>query len=383
VRRCWLELGAREVDVLELATQQTLRRQQVERQGRLETLASELAGTRREQGLRSEDALARDRSSLEDRQLRQELKTGHAQLDAQDARTAAERQVALDAAARQVGTTQRAARQADELDDLKHGATKADLSLDARAARERKELDLEADKRQRQLGLDSERARRQADDAAYAAKLRDDQAFADHARRVALAEDLADRAETRQLDKLRAMAEIDQKIATQENEHQLKLRESLRGLDEREMIAMQATDLAKTPGGGAAWAQALAAGEAQKEREQRIATEARHASEMRDLLREQAGAMQGVMQAQLDRMEALAQRAMESAEGHQRDAGAAALHDRSLDAMSRVAASRAAPAPVVATAGELAAAGVRCKSCSAPLRADARFCAACGSAQGA
>jgi hypothetical protein len=91
--------------------------------------------------------------------------------------------------------------------------------------------------------------------------------------------------------------------------------------------------------------------------------------------------MQNVMQAQLDRMEALAQRAMEATAERQRDAGAAALHDRSLDAMARVAAARAAPAPVIAALGETAP--VRCNTCGAALRPEARFCAACGNAQGA
>jgi uncharacterized OB-fold protein len=74
---------------------------------------------------------------------------------------------------------------------------------------------------------------------------------------------------------------------------------------------------------------------------------------------------------------------METAAERQRESGAAALHDRSLDAMSRVAASRAAPAPVVAAVGEAAAPGIRCKSCGAALRPEARFCAACGNSQGA
>ena len=90
----------------------------------------------------------------------------------------------------------------------------------------------------------------------------------------------------------------------------------------------------QTEGGGAAWAQALAAAEAQKEREQRIADQLRHGNEIKDLLREQTQATQNVMSAQLDRMEAIAQRAMDSAADRNRDAGASAVVGRSLDAMS-------------------------------------------------
>ncbi|MFO0572804.1 MAG: zinc ribbon domain-containing protein [Polyangia bacterium] len=384
IRREWLDQSDREVDVQELALQQALRRQQVERDARLRTLKGELEGARREHGLQAEHALAKDQAQLGDRRQRQDLIAGQADLDVNEARVRAQRQLELDVAARSVSQAQRQDRQTDELDELKHGAKKASTAFEGRADLARKELDLEAEKRQKQLELDSQRARRLAEDAAYANQKRGDVEFEDHSRRRHLDEDLADRAEARQVDKLRAMAELDQKIAAQENEHQLKLRDSLRGLGEREMIAMQATELAQGEGGGAAWAQALAAGDAQKEKEQRLQDQSRHASEMKDIL-----------QAQLDRMQALTERAMTTEASRQRDAGAAALYDRSLDAMSRVAASRAAPAPLVGTIGtggtggggatpsEPAPVGPRCKSCGASLRPDARFCAGCGSAQGA
>lgn len=381
VRKQWLEQGGHEVDVLELATQQTLRRQQVERDGRLRALASELAGARRESGLRTDDVFEKDKGQLADRQRRQELKASQSALDIGDAKLAAQRQLEVDAAARSVAQVQTQNRRVDELAELRHGADKASAAQEARAELAHKELQLEAEQRQQRLALDSERARRLAEDAAYATRQRDEATFTDHARRAALQKELDDHAEARQLDKLRAMAELDQKLAAQEGEHQLKLRESLRGLSEREMLAMQATELAKAPG-GAAWAEALAAGAAQQEKELRLGDKDRHSGEVKDLLREQSAAMQAVMQAQLDRMESLAQRAMETTAERQRDAGAAALHDRSLDAMARVAAARAAPAPVVAALGETPPA-VRCKTCSAALRPEARFCAACGNAQGA
>ncbi len=384
VRRQWLEQSANEVDLLELATQQTLRRQQVEREGRLRALGSELAAARRETGLRTEDAFEKDKGLLLDRQRRQELQQGQSALDVSEAQQSAQRQLEVDAAARAVAQARLHNQRRDELAELQHGADKGSAAQQARAAQARAELQLEAEQRQQRLALDSERARRLAEDAAYATRQRDDAAFAEHARRAALQKELEDHAEARQLDKLRAMAELDQKLAAQEGEQKLKLRESLRGLSEREMLVMQATELSQSPG-GAAWAEALAAGAAQQEKELRLGDKERHSGEVKELLREQSAAMQAVMQAQLARMEALAERALQTTAERQRDAGAAALHERSLDAMARVAAARAAPAPVVAAvaaAGEAAQAG-RCKTCAAALRPDARFCAACGSGQGA
>lgn len=382
IRRAWLEQGAKEVDLLALTLTQTLHRQEVEREAKLATLRSELKTQRQEQGLRADDAFTRDQARLDDRKRRQDLGSANADLDISDAQVSARQKLGVTAAAREVAQAQRADRQADELDDLRHTATKQGAAFEARADLTRKERGLEGEKKVADLAFDSERTRKLSDDATYVAQQRNDVAFSDHERRTRLDDERSDREQQRQIDKLRAMAELDRQMAEQEQAHELKLRESLRGLSEREMIAMQASTLSKSEGGGAAWAQALAAAEAQKERDQRLADQMRHGSEIKDLLREQAQATQSVMAAQLDRMEAIAQRAMDSATDRSRDAGASAVYGRSLDAMSRVAASRAAPAPVVA-GSEAAAASVPCRSCASPLRADARFCAACGSAQSA
>jgi hypothetical protein len=65
-------------------------------------------------------------------------------------------------------------------------------------------------------------------------------------------------AEEQQLAKMRAMAELDREAQQLDHAHEMEKRAALRGLSPDEMIAMQAGELAKSEGGGAAWANALA-----------------------------------------------------------------------------------------------------------------------------
>lgn len=376
VQRSWLDQGAREVDLAELTLQQVLRRQEVERGARLRSLAGELADARQEQTLRDDDAFAREQAALDDRRRRQEIAGDAAALDVAQARLDAATTIEVQAAERQVAQSERAMREQDELDDVRHDATKAGAVFDASADLARKGMGLDAEKERQRAELDSERARRLADDAAHAQRVRDEAALAGAAAKARLEQEQADREQARQIDKLRAMAELEQQMSEQEQAHAKQMREMLRGLGEREMIAMQATELARTEGGGAAWAQALAAQQGLAEKDARLADQARHAAEMKD-----------VMGAQLDRMERMTGQLADAATGRQRDAGAAEVYGQSMDAMSRVAASRAQPTPVVATTdvtiGATTDAMVACKQCATPLRPDARFCGACGGQQGA
>ncbi len=390
IRREWLAQGEQELDLVGLSLQQTLRRQQIERKSRLDSLAAELDGAKRVDDLRRADAFSRDQSQLADREQRQELVAAQADIDVATAKVNAQRQLGLDAAARPVLETQRRIRQADELDSIRHDASKSSAAFSGRAELARKELELLQHRQEQNLAAESQQARRRAEDQAYATRQRDEAAFADVARRAQLEKELADATEARQIDKLRAMADLDMKMAEQEQTHELKLRESLRGYSEREIIAMQAAQLAKSEGGGAAWAQALSAAQANDEKEKRLDAEARHAAEVKDLLREQSGALKDVMQAELHRMAKLTEQTLAGAVERQRDAGAAALYGRSMDAMAQVAASRAAPAaaPVVANTVETAAPAsaapaTACKHCTAPVRIGARFCPTCGATQGA
>jgi len=149
--------------------------------------------------------------------------------------------------------------------------------------------------------------------------------------RIALMQSVKDQDEQRQIEKLRAMAAIDRESSAAEHAQTLEKRRQLEALDADRMIAIQAAELAQSAG-GAAWAEALAARAG-------AAHEQRH--------NEQLGE----------------------------------TYQRAMDAMAKVATSRAegAPAPVVAVQSEPAM--TACKACSAPLRVGAKFCGTCGTTQ--
>jgi hypothetical protein len=152
--------------------------------------------------------------------------------------------------------------------------------------------------------------------------------FADTERRKRLELELAAVAEQQQVDKLRQMAQIDRDTAAQGHAHELEKRAGLRGLTPDEMIAMQAGELARSEGGGAAWAGVLAA---------RADLERRHAEDTRG------------------------------------------VYAKAMSAMADVAKSRAEAAPVVAAPVVQVGTTTRaCASCGATMKPDAKFCGACG-----
>lgn len=376
--REWLQQRAEEVDLAELSFAQILRQRQVESAARLRELALELTVAQRERGLRSDDQFARDRASLDDRARRQDLSVRQAELDALDAERAAERDVRVARAERSVDADARDYARDTELEDLGHQVAKERTALEHQVAQTRTSMALDAEQRRQESTLQSERARRAADDAAYASRAHDGAAHEDRARRAELEQSVADREQARQLEKLRAMTELDKELAEQEHAHKRELRESLRGLSEAEMIAAQASELAKSEGGGAAWAQAVASQDKLEQAE-------RHAQEVKDLMQGQTAAMQEMMKDQLDRMQSLTERVLDRSAESASNAAAARVYETSVDAMSRVAASRAAP-PAVAVTAALAKesaepAGKACAHCGAVLRADAGFCGSCGQKQ--
>ena len=374
--REWLAQREGEVDLQGLAFGQALRAQRGEREAKLGQLALELEVAARERTLRSEDGLTRAQAELADRQRRQGLADGAATLDVNDARRSAARDIDIKDAEQRAADAERARRHDKELDELRHGMSKEDAVFTHEAGITRSALELEKEKRRQELGLDSERARQQADDAAFAARAKNDVGFEDHERRKRLDIELAATAEQQQIAKLAAMAELAMKGTAQEQAHEKAMRESLKGLSEREMIAAQASALAKSEGGGAAWAQALGSQGA-------VEAEARHARELRELVEKQAATQHAASQAELDRMQRLSEKVIDSATAQKQGAAGGEIYERSMDAMSRVAASRAAAAPVVASvsAPTAATSGPPCKECGAPLRDGARFCGGCGSPQ--
>jgi hypothetical protein len=258
-----------------------------------------LARVLREQKLTRDHAFARDEAVVGDKERRDGL---------------AARQAALDvAAAQRQGATRAAA------DAVEQARQKTAAAHDAGLRRTRVASE-----------LDELRARRDLD-------------FDDLERRKRLELELAAVAEGQQLDKLRAMAEIDRATAAEEHAHEVEKRRQMEGLTPDQMIALQAAELARSEGGGAAWANVLA-------QKAGADLERRHAEETR------------------------------------------AVYDKSMAAMAEVARSRAEAAPVVAgpgagpvvTVASTAApeAARACKSCGAALKPEARFCGACGTAQG-
>ncbi len=356
--RDWLEQRTDEIDLEALTYAQELNRQRVQRLAKLRELQLELGVDQREQALRIDDQLATDAAALEDRDKRQQLADDSAKLDVSDAQRSADRDQAVAAAQRSVADDQRAYDQQTELGTLDH-----DMDKETRAAAHERDLTRSA------MALESDGKRLTADDKAYAERA---QAGVEH--------DNADREQQRQLDKLQAMADLDQSMADQEHQHILAKREALKGLSESEIIAMQANELAKSENGGAAWAEVLAARSSNEAAEQRLADLERHASQVKDLMQSQAKQMQAMTKDQLDRMQDMTNRVLEGGLGSHRDVAAAGVYESSMDAMSRVAASRAQAAPVVAThqAAELT---TPCTSCGASLRSGAQFCGACGQQQ--
>jgi hypothetical protein len=300
IGRAWLEQRDDELDLEELTLTQALRAKTVARDAQLRDSAAEVEDRERRAGLADREAkLARDKAQRE-----------------------GETQAAVAAVAEE-----RQRREQAFATELKQNATAAELDI------RRQHLDAEL------AGL---RARRDLD-------------FADVERRARLERELAATDEARQIEKLRAMAEIERQTAAQEQAHELEKRRMLQGLRPDEMIALQAAELAKSEGGGAAWANVLA-------QQAGAAEERRHAEEMRALLERQ-------------------------------QAGNAALYQTAMGAMSDVARSRAEAAPVVggaaapvvtvanAAGSEPAAATRSCKACGAGLKAEAKFCGACGASQ--
>lgn len=270
-----------------------------QRDGELDLEELTLTRVLRQQRLRRDHAFARDEEQVGDRERRDALAARQAALDV----TAAERAGEVRAATNAVAHEQ-ARREVAQASELRRARLTAEL--------------------------DELKARRDLD-------------FADGERRKRLELELAAVAEAQQLDKLRAMAELDRAAVEQTHGHDLDKRRALTGLTPEQMIAVQAAELARTEGGGAAWANVLA-------QQHGADAERRHAEDTR------------------------------------------AVYDRAMAAMADVARSRAEAAPVVAggagpvvtvagASGGSAALTRACKACGATIKADAGFCGACGATQ--
>lgn len=246
----------------------------------------------REQQQRRDQAFAQDEAATADRERRDALAARQAALDV--AKVTRDAEVA---AARDTADHARRQRDAAHAIELRRTQVEAELA----ELRARRDLDLAETERRKRLELE-----------------------------------LAAAAEQQQLDKLRAMAQLDRETSAQEHAQELEKRAGLRGLTPDEMIAMQAGELARSEGGGAAWAAVLAS---------RTGVERRHAEELRG------------------------------------------VYEKAMGAMADVAKSRAEAAPVVGAPVVQVGAGASpdasprgrtCAACGAAMKPEARFCGACG-----
>lgn len=373
LNREWLQQRSAELDLEALSLAQALKQQSNVRKSRLDGLANELSGGRAESALRTADALQRDQEALADRSARQGLAGEAAALDMADARRSADRDLAVRAAEREVASADRAHTRSVEDEAQAHRQRQAWGEFEHQSGLERGRLELDAERRRQAATLEAERVRLAADAAAAAQRASQAAAFEDHARRRHLDDHTADAEVARQTEKLRAMAELDRQMAAQEAERELARMAALSGLDARQALAVQAVELARSEG-GAAFAQALAQLASVDAEVARREDAERHAAELRAVLEGQARATQEVLGAQLDRMTRLA-------EAGARANTSDAMVGSTLSAMAQVAASRAAPTPTVAAVA-VPVETVPCTHCGASLRAGARFCGACGHAQG-
>ena len=386
--REWLEQRSDELDLQEVVLDVALRQQRVQRDHELRGLGERLEGERRAAAEAANHAFLGDESALADRRRRQGLAEGAAGLDVADADRGARRDVGLDLARRQTGraaaaedhfdrmTTigrdgaeddaRREVTQAAERDALAHSMDKERAVFSHEAGLTREAMGLESEKRRGDRTLRSEDLRQQADDVAYATTAHADVAFSDHERRTRLDQSVADGDQFRQIDKLRAMAELEREMTAQEQRHRMEVHQGLRGLTAEEMIAAQAADLARAEGGGAAWAAAIEGRRVAEEKDRRLADRDAHMGDLRE-----------VLEAQVDRMADVARQGLATGETERRQTGR--VYEGSMDAMSRVASSRAAPTPSVVVP-VLAAACVT-PGCGVALRPGARFCGACGQPQ--
>lgn len=100
----------------------------------------------------------------------------------------------------------------------------------------------------------SQERRRNVDDESYS-KEEEIRLKAKEAQELGnIEEDLQDRQNSRQVDKLRAMAELEANMAKQDHDFEMSKIESMKTMDAQQMLAMQAAQLAKAAGGGQATA---------------------------------------------------------------------------------------------------------------------------------
>jgi len=332
VGREWLEVEASELDLQELSLDLVLRQRQIQLDHEFEIQAQ----------------------SLEDQKRRDEL-------DLADARRAGAQTLAMDEQTRDVARTLTKRAHADTLEEQTRAAEAAVGARDAELAA----TDHQGELARRALELESEQARRRADDGAHAARAAMEVADEGEQRRwererQAKADERAhDQAEwDSMLRAQQAIADQERARAQDEQAHVQALRQQLEGKSEAEILAIQATELAKAQHGDA-FAQALS--KLGDQRAERAAVEADHA-------RQSAEQQAKLYERMLATQDTAAERAASTA-------------DRAMQSMAEVAAAAATGPQQVVELGQPGAAP-GCVQCGRPLLAPYAFCGDCGTRQG-
>ncbi len=265
----------------------------------------------------------------------------------------------------------------DEMSDLSH-----DMQVDKEAAKHTIELNdmtLQAESRQRRQEI-SDELFRDEEEIRLEAKRKQELGH--------IEEDLEDRKNSRQIDKLKAMAELDASLAKQENEHELAKRDLMKNLDAAQMLAMQAAELAKTGGGASAadivkaiaQSQADTAGAGIKDQMYREMLEIqRQASQTAiDAHKSAAEVVQSTNDKAMQHMADVSRvSASQATDGYKEAAKIAqTTNEKSMESMSKVA--TAAAGKKTTAKDDDAASTYSCASCNKENPISAKFCTGCG-----
>ncbi len=363
----WL-LGAR--SDLELARQRMLiGREWLETEGEKLSLQEVVNGVvLRRQRLELDRLFSQRQAELEARTRQQVLDDREASLDLRDAHRRAEAEIAHGDAERLGERHRRDADHDDALAAERQRQAQEDLKLDHQIAEERQVRDFAAEGERQAMQLGSEKARLEADDGLYSER----------------------RQQELQLEKMRAMTELDREIADADHGREMELREvekrhqkelAKSGLSEAELLAVQAAELAGKEHGDAAF-RALEGSRVAEARQQASDQLLEQADASRRELKEVLQSASELQQRTVDAaLSGLREARGETAEAYREAASqAASMAERGVQGMADVRSSSAAPASVVAAVGTPVAT-TDCKECGQELAPPYRFCGRCGSEQ--
>ena len=242
------------------------------------------------------------------------------------------------------------------------------------------------------VGEAQSRAQRRAvDDKTYSADAELQIRLKERERIGNLEEDLADRQNQRQVDKLRAMADMEARMTSQEQDFQLAKAQQLKGLDAAQILAMQAAELVKA--GGQAASAEIVKSIAQSQADARNQADRDHLYSQMLEIKDKATALaidahkvsvEAVNKANSDLTRIAIDMRASSADGYKEAAKVAqSTSEKSMDAMQKVAAAATSVSASNQKSGKAAKERFECASCGKELTEKKKFCPHCGSSQSA